>query len=195
MAARVACARRSCARSWKRGARQSIRQQPQRSSRCCMALRAALVTSSLHKVLAEGVIRYSQVWEDHALVEEGLDVQPGDDVLSIGSAGCNVLAVLLREPRRVLAIDLNPSQTSLIELKLRAIESLEWEELVQLVGVAPSADRLALYEKVRPRLGDAARTYWDAREDALTNGVHWSGRLEQFFHKFHAEILPTVHDA
>src|SRR5580692_4136183 len=121
-------------------------------------------TSSLHKLLADGTVRYSQVWEDHALVEEGLDVRPGDDVLSIASAGCNALGVLLREPKSVLAIDLNPAQVALVELKLRAIEVLEWGELVAFLGITPHEHRIALYERVRPRLGQRARAYWDTQE-------------------------------
>ncbi len=151
------------------------------------------MTSSLHRLLTEGVIRYSQVWEDHALVEDGLALGPGDDVLSIGSAGCNVLGALLREPRSVLAIDLNPAQAALIALKLRAIEALEWDEFVRFLGLAPGSDRVALYERLRTRLGERERAYWDANEAVLAAGVHWSGRLEQFFRGFAVDVLPTVH--
>ena len=79
---------------------------------------------SIERLFAEGTLRYSQVWEDHLLAEEGLKAGPGDDVLSIASAGCNVLGLLLRDVKRVVAIDLNPSQLSVVELKLRAIETL-----------------------------------------------------------------------
>jgi S-adenosylmethionine-diacylglycerol 3-amino-3-carboxypropyl transferase len=150
------------------------------------------VTSSLHKLLADGTVRYSQVWEDHALVEEGLAVGPGDDVLSIASAGCNALSMLLREPKSVLAIDLNPVQVALVELKLRAIETLTWENLLGFLGIAPHENRVALYERVRPQLGNRARAYWDTQEEVLAAGVHWSGRLEAFFRGFYAEVLPSV---
>jgi S-adenosylmethionine-diacylglycerol 3-amino-3-carboxypropyl transferase len=151
------------------------------------------VTSSLHSLLADGTVRYSQVWEDHALVEEGLAVGPDDDVLSIASAGCNALALLLREPRSVLAIDLNPAQVALVELKLRAIEVLAWEDLVGFLGVRAHDHRLDLYARIRPRLPERARAYWDAQEGALSGGVLASGRLEAFFRGFHAEVLPKVH--
>ncbi|HEY2515657.1 MAG TPA: DUF3419 family protein [Polyangiaceae bacterium] len=153
------------------------------------------MSSSLHKLLAEGVIRYSQVWEDHALVEGALDVGPGDDVLSIASAGCNVLALLLRQPRSIVALDLNPAQTSLVELKLRGIEALERDELGRLIGVFPGDDRLALYERVRGGLSPAAQQFWDAREPLIAEGIHGSGRLEQFFRGFYEGLLPAVHAA
>jgi S-adenosylmethionine-diacylglycerol 3-amino-3-carboxypropyl transferase len=152
------------------------------------------VTSSLHKLLADGTVRYSQVWEDHALLEDGLAIAPDDDVLSIASAGCNALALLLREPRSVLAIDLNPAQVALVELKLRAIEVLAWEDLVAFLGVHPHDHRLDLYARIRPRLGERARGFWDSpsQERALAGGVQSCGRLEAFFRGFYADVLPTV---
>ena len=153
------------------------------------------MTSSLQRLLASGIVRYSQVWEDHALVEGALDVGAEDDVLSIASAGCNVLALLLCEPRSVTAVDLNPAQIALVELKLRAIEALTWEELVRLLGVAPGSDRLALYERVRPRLTPQARAHWDDAHATIESGIHWSGRLEAYFRGFALAVLPRVHGA
>jgi S-adenosylmethionine-diacylglycerol 3-amino-3-carboxypropyl transferase len=150
------------------------------------------VTSSLHKLLADGTVRYSQVWEDHTLVEEGLGVGPGDDVLSIASAGCNAFAALLREPKSVLAIDLNPAQLALVELKVRAIESFEWEDFVGLLGITPRTDRVALYERLRPRLSGRACAFWDAHTEDVESGVHACGRLESFFRGFYANVLPGV---
>ena len=100
------------------------------------------MTESLERLLASGIVRYSQVWEDHALLEDGLEIPPGDDVLSIASAGCNVLALLLREPLSVAAVDLNPAQLALVELKLRAIEELTWEQFVRLSASRRENDRL-----------------------------------------------------
>jgi S-adenosylmethionine-diacylglycerol 3-amino-3-carboxypropyl transferase len=151
------------------------------------------MTESLERLLASGIVRYSQVWEDHALLEDGLEITPDDDVLSIASAGCNVLALLLREPRSVTAVDLNPAQLALVELKLRAIEELTWEQFVRLIGVAPGDDRLHLYERVRPRLSRGACAHWDDAHPVIEAGIHWSGRLEAYFHGFAAEVLPRVH--
>ncbi|MGH2897189.1 MAG: DUF3419 family protein, partial [Solirubrobacteraceae bacterium] len=53
-------------------------------------------------VLAGGTLRYSTVWEDHLLLERGLEPRSGDDLLVIASAGDNVLNLLLHEPRRIV---------------------------------------------------------------------------------------------
>ena len=55
-------------------------------------------------------IRYAQCWEDADVLLEALDIEPGEVCLSIGSAGDNTLALLTRQPERVIAIDLNPVQ-------------------------------------------------------------------------------------
>ena len=137
-------------------------------------------------------IRYSQVWEDHELLEEGLQIDADDDILSICSAGCNVLALLLKAPRSVTAIDMNPAQISLLELKLAAISELEHSEFIELLGVRPSLKRRAFYEVVRGVLTPMTRRFWDANVDDIEQGVIQCGRLESYFHGFQTRHLPHV---
>jgi S-adenosylmethionine-diacylglycerol 3-amino-3-carboxypropyl transferase len=87
-------------------------------------------TNEATRVLAGGELRYSTVWEDHLLLERGLSIGLRDDVLMICSAGCNVLNALLHGPRRIVALDVNPAQTALLELKLAAIRGLEHAQLL-----------------------------------------------------------------
>ena len=42
---------------------------------------------------------------------DGLDLEPADHVVSIGSAGDNALALLARGVASVSSVDLNPAQT------------------------------------------------------------------------------------
>ena len=145
---------------------------------------------------AQGIIRYSQVWEDHLLLERGLDIGADDHVLCIASAGDNALALLLAGARKVTAVDLNPTQTALMQLQLGAIETFErHEQFAQLVGALPSPDRLALYEQVRPRLTDPVRSFWDGRSEDLTVGVQHVGRLERYMAGFRKAQFGTRKDA
>ena len=80
-------------------------------------------TRDIKDVLEEGIIRYSQVWEDYELLKQGLKIQSDDHILSIASAGCNALAMLLEEPASVTAVDLNPSQTAICHLKKGGLSS------------------------------------------------------------------------
>ena len=138
------------------------------------------------------LVRYAQVWEDCRLLRRALAVTPDDDVLAIGSAGCNVLALLLDEPRSVTAIDFNPAQAALIELKLAGIRHLAHDEFVCLVGARDGYSRLALYDRLRSRLPAMARQFWDRRPANLAAGVMHTGRLERYFQVFQREHLPAL---
>ena len=61
-------------------------------------------------------IYYSQCWEDPYVLLEGLDIQKEDKIISITSGGCNTLALLLKDPREVIAIDINPVQNPMLSI-------------------------------------------------------------------------------
>ncbi len=156
--------------------------------------------SEIAQVMSLDRIRYSRVWEDHALLEEALAIDGSDDVLSICSAGDNALALLLAGARSVTAIDMNPAQTALLGLKLEAIRRLEHSEICCLLGVGAAApggaDRgrsaVELYRLLRADLAPEVRAYWDASEGALEAGVAGQGRLEAYFAGFQREHLPRL---
>jgi len=145
--------------------------------------------------LATGELRYSAVWEDHRLLERALAPVAGGDLLVIASAGCNVLNLLLHAPRRIVALDCNPAQTALLELKLAAAGRLRHPEMLRLLGVCAGGDRLDLYDRVRPLLSPGARTWWDAHPAVLEAGVDGAGRLDRFIAGFRRDHLPALCDA
>lgn len=134
-------------------------------------------------------LRYSTVWEDISLLRRGLCIQPGDDVLSITSAGDNVLGMLLEGPRSVTAIDLNPCQTAVLNLKLAALQSLGHEEFVGLLGVRPHHDRWGLYAACREHLTSAGRAFWDEQREAIGAGIAKGGRLDRYIAAWHDAVL------
>jgi S-adenosylmethionine-diacylglycerol 3-amino-3-carboxypropyl transferase len=138
-------------------------------------------------------IRYAQAWEDADVLLEGLAVGPGHACLSIASAGDNALALLTRDPARVVAVDLSPAQLACLELRVAAYRELEHQELLAMIGSRPSARRPALYAKCRPRLSPDARAFWDARPDAIAGGIGGAGKFERYFRTFRQRVLPLVH--
>src|SRR5437762_12253122 len=108
-------------------------------------------------------VRYAQVWEDADVLVDALDIQPDDVVLSIASAGDNALAMLTRDPARVVALDLSPAQLACLELRVSAYRNLTHDELLELIGSHPSDRRAALFARCRDGPGPAARRVWDAR--------------------------------
>jgi S-adenosylmethionine-diacylglycerol 3-amino-3-carboxypropyl transferase len=139
------------------------------------------------------MIHYAQCWEDPRLLTQALDITPDDDIISIASGGENSFALLLHNPRSVIAIDRNPEQVFLVELKMRAIQKLEYDDYVAFLGVRESRLRDRLYSVVRLFLSDNARQYWDSRRDDIGRGVIHCGKFERYFSLYRRCILPLIH--
>lgn len=138
-------------------------------------------------------VRYGQVWEDADILLEGLQIEPGQQCLSVASAGDNALALLTQSPAIVLALDSNPAQLACLALRVAAFRCLTHTELLQLVGSRPSTTRAALYRKCRPALEAADRHYWDARSAEIAAGIGHAGRFERYLTLFRNRLLPLVH--
>ncbi len=138
-------------------------------------------------------IRYAQVWEDADVLLEGLDVRPGHVCLSIASAGDNALALLTRDPARVIALDLNPAQLACLDLRVAAYRELTHHELLELIGSRASSRRAALYARCRSALSTDGRRFWDGRGAAIDAGIGSAGKFERYFALFRNRILPLVH--
>jgi S-adenosylmethionine-diacylglycerol 3-amino-3-carboxypropyl transferase len=103
---------------------------------------------------------YNQCWEDPAVDRLALDLRPGDRVLVITSAGCNALDYALTGAE-VVAVDANPRQNHLLELKRAGIKALGFQDFFTLFGEGGSPDGLDIYRALRPELPDPARDFWD----------------------------------
>ncbi len=107
---------------------------------------------------------YNTAWEDPAVDHHALQLQAGDRVLVITSGGCNALDYALEAPQQVVAVDANPCQTALFELKLAALRNLPHEDMFALFGRGRHAGFEALYRtQLRERLTPPSRAFWDRR--------------------------------
>lgn len=105
---------------------------------------------------------YNTCWEDPAVDRRALRLVPADTVLAITSAGCNVLDYALVGPHRIHAVDANPRQTALLELKLAGIRRLDFEAFFAIFGVGGHPRFRDLYRRyLRRELPSFARSYWD----------------------------------
>ncbi|MCP3694843.1 MAG: DUF3419 family protein, partial [Planctomycetaceae bacterium] len=105
---------------------------------------------------------YNTCWEDPRLDRVALDLGPEDDVLVITSAGCNALDYSLAGPRHVHAVDMNPRQNALLELKLAGIRNLPFETFFQMFGQGHLDDVRTTYKnQLRGDLTSWSQNYWD----------------------------------
>lgn len=103
---------------------------------------------------------YNQCWEDPAVDQQALQLGPADRVLVITSAGCNALDYAL-SGARVLAVDVNPRQNHLLELKRAGIRALDHAGFFELFGRGGSPRTRELYAGLRPALPAPSREHWD----------------------------------
>ena len=149
-----------------------------------MQNRAPSLSERFHQTAFDALYRrsliYNQCWEDPALDRIALGLQPQHDVLVITSAGCNVLDYALCAPRTVLAVDANPRQSALLELKIAGIRALEHHDFFALFGEGRHPARRELYRRhLREQLSPFARLWWDRNIEWFA-GDGWRNRF--YFH-------------
>jgi S-adenosylmethionine-diacylglycerol 3-amino-3-carboxypropyl transferase len=123
---------------------------------------------------------YNTCWEDPRLDRQALNLGPHDTVAVITSAGCNALDYALLGPRAIHAVDMNPRQNALLELKIAGIRHLDYEDYFALFGRGRCKHAAVLYRYcLRPALPAGARGYWD-RNIHCFDGVSERGSF--YFH-------------
>ncbi len=109
---------------------------------------------------------YNTCWEDPRLDRQALNLSDSDNVLVITSAGCNALDYALDGPQNVFAVDMNPLQNALLELKMAAISALSFSEFFTVFGEGGNPDWRSMYfDAVRGRLDEKCQDIWDKRLD------------------------------
>ena len=119
---------------------------------------------------------------------------PGGDVLSVSSGGDMPLSLLALGADRVVAVDVDPHQVHLGELKRAAVLALERDEAIQFLGFLPAshAKREAWLGRVGPRLPDSSRAFWQAHRDHAVRGAIWSGKYERYVGLLRALVAPIA---
>lgn len=116
---------------------------------------------------------YNTCWEDPSLDRIALNLSPDDRLLVITSAGCNALDYLLAGCGEVHAVDVNPIQNALLELKRSAILKLDYSDFDQFFGDGRHPQAPRVYQQaLRSSLSDSARGYWD-KHIYFFNGTGW----------------------
>ena len=128
----------------------------------------------LHQLL------FTQNWEDPALDRAAFELRPGARIATVCSGACNTFAFLLDDPSYVLSFDYNPTQVWVLELKGACFKRLGHGEMLELLGVRPSARRARLLETVLPALSPGAREYWMRQPWLVRRGLLNAGRYERF---------------
>ncbi|KAJ6088746.1 hypothetical protein N7486_010007 [Penicillium sp. IBT 16267x] len=123
---------------------------------------------------------YAFTWEDPRVDHRLLNIGPDDVILAITSAGDNILDYLQKNPRRVHAVDLNPNQNHLLELKVASFLALGHRDTWKIFGEGKHPEfRELLISKMSPHLSSQAFQYWLEHSHVFTsksgNGLYETG--------------------
>ncbi len=139
------------------------------------------------------ILRYANCWEDPVLLLQGLCAQPGNRILSIGSAGDNSFSLLITDPDLIVAADVSGTQLALVELKKAAMLRLDYDELLGFLGFRPMENRLGRLHALKGALPPHVYAYWSARPEAIRDGIIHQGKFERYFQLFVRRVLPWIH--
>ncbi|KAJ5640869.1 hypothetical protein N7528_000494 [Penicillium herquei] len=113
---------------------------------------------------------YAFTWEDPRVDHRLLNIGPDDVILAITSAGDNILDYLQKNPRRVHAVDLNPNQNHLLELKVASYMALGHRDMWKIFGEGKHPQfRELLISKMSPHLSSQAFQYWLEHSHVFTS--------------------------
>ena len=126
------------------------------------------------------VLLYNVSFEDARIDRLLLNVK-GKVVLTLTSAGDNVLDALTEDASRVIAVDQNLAQTALFELKVAGIKQLTYEQFWAIFGDCNGElFRSVYFSQLRPLLSPASANFWDRRQHYIDDlyyrgGSGWAG--------------------
>lgn len=124
-------------------------------------------------------LNFTSANEDGATELAALRLGPADHVLCLTASGARPLDLLLGNPGKITAIDINPAQNELLRLKMAAYRTLDDEALYGFLGITACRHRETLFQAVATELPPTSRTYWQGRRAAIRAGVWNAGRWER----------------
>lgn len=116
---------------------------------------------------------YAFTWEDPRVDQRLLRISDTDTVLCLTSAGDNLLEYLITaNPRRIHAVDLNPNQNHLLELKVAAFQALPYADVWKMFGEGhhPNFRRL-LVDKLSCHMSSQAFQFWVNNTNRFTSST------------------------
>lgn len=137
---------------------------------------------------------FAQVREDNRVEREIARRFNSKNMVCIGSGGCTAFSLLGGQTENIRAIDHNPAQIWLIELKRAAIMMLDREDFLRFIGVKQDQKRKQIFDMLSHLLTDEAKRYWIDNMHLVVMGINNCGVTESFYKLISSSILEHVYD-
>lgn len=126
-------------------------------------------------------IRFAQGWEDHRVIEEGLNIKKGQIIASVLASGDNVLNLLLLEPLEIYVFDVSDAQIYEVKLKLAAIKNLNYKDFLKIIGYdGKNKERIKIFYSISGKLDDETLSFWIKNIKIVKRGVAFNGWWEKY---------------
>jgi S-adenosylmethionine-diacylglycerol 3-amino-3-carboxypropyl transferase len=144
-------------------------------------------------------LRYSFGNEDWDTEHKALQIQPHDQVLCVTASGDRPLNLLTKELKEITAVDANPLQNALFDLKRVSLVKLTYPDYMAFLGVSPSQNRLQTYSQLQKDLDPMTSCLWELLPKKIDRGVLYEGSVEKllkrvsaWFHFFQGRKIETL---
>ena len=118
---------------------------------------------SLPKLFTKKLI-YTISWEDVQIDTKLLGLDQNSSMLTIASAGDHLLNYSLEGVRHIHAVDINPAQLYLVELKKIVISTYDFEVYWSFFGLGKVPDYPHYFEGLLDELTPGARKFWKRKQ-------------------------------
>lgn len=126
-------------------------------------------------------LSYSFGNEDWATEHKALNIQPEDTVICVTASGDRPLNLLTKDLKQIIAIDANPFQNALFDLKKAAMSRLPFPEYLAFMGAVADKDRQKTYwRELEQDLNPTSRMIWKRHQKKIKNGIIYEGAVEKW---------------
>lgn len=131
-------------------------------------------------------LSYSLGNEDWVTELKALQIEPKHRVVCITASGDRPLHLLLNECQEMVAVDANPAQNHLLQLKQTAMGQLNYADYLAFLGVSncQSQRRHEWLNQLAPHLPSTTAHYWKEKIKAIKRGVIYEGATERWVRRF-----------
>ena len=102
---------------------------------------------------------FTQSWEDPMSDQKAVKIGPDKEIFAITSGGCNILNFLWYNPKKIYAVDINPVQRNVLDLKMTGMKHLTHSEYLGFLGLKEDNRRLEIYESIREDMNSESRLH------------------------------------
>lgn len=136
-------------------------------------------------------LSYSFGNEDWNTEHRALRIQPTDRVLCVTASGDRPLNLMTAELKEIVAVDANPLQNALFNLKKVALSKFSYSNYMAFMGAHPCKNRLHLFSKLEKNLDPLTASLWNLLPKKIEQGVLYSGSVEKLL-KVASTVIRTL---